>query len=573
MYRYVGVIILFAFLGIALIAPAISPYDPRSYDGPTLSPPSGEYRLGTDDLGQDILSQLIYGTRTSLLVGTLVAISSTLLSVGVGLLSGYNRRLDPYMMGLCNMILSIPHLLIVIIVVAFSGSGLWNVILVLSLLSWPGYARIIRSQVLSLKEREYVKAAQTYGAKQGYILNKHILPNIYPLGIVKFVNTAKSAVVTEASLSFLGLGDVTEISWGLMLHYAFQMNSIFIGSAWQWWVLPPTLCIVLLTLGFSFLAYQGEGKLSIQRKRNRKQANQNGQLDNQLVLQEANTKSNILLQIRNLHVQYRGKKRKPEGGNQSIPALDRVSLTLNKGEILTLIGESGSGKTTLARALLGMLPSAEMTGSIFFQGKNLMELESKEWVRLRWVDISMVFQDSKQALNPVFRVGKQIDEVLKYHKGMTGRGARARTEALLQDVGLDASIVNRYPHELSGGMCTRVVIAMALACEPDLLIADEPTSSLDMITRKKVMRLLQDKVDQYQLAMLFITHDMGVVAELADTVAVIKNGRIIEQASVWDLFNTPQQSYTKKLVGDRYIPKNSFYSLRGLADASSKPGK
>lgn len=550
MHRSVGTIGLLIFLVVAIFAPVISTHDPSSYHGPSLSPPNEQFVLGTNDLGQDLFSQLIHSTRTSLLVGAVVAIISTMISVVIGLLSGYNRRLDPYLMGLCNMLLTIPQLLIVIIVVAFFGSDLWNVILVLSLLSWPAYARIIRSQVLSLQEREYVKAAQMFGAKQFYILYKHILPNIYPLATVKFITTAKSAIGAEASLSFLGLGDVTELSWGMMLHYAFQSDSIFISSAWQWWVLPPTLCIVLLTLCFSFLGYKGESEPYKQWRGIKKQANRKNELLYKEITKQENN-PNVLLQVTNLQVRYLEKRIHQKNHYQFEPALNDISLTLYKGEILTLIGESGSGKTTLAKAILGMVPNAEIKGAIYFQGENLMDLETKERNQKRWIDISIIFQDSKQALNPVLKIGEQIDEVLIHHLGMNKQAARERTKSLLHDVGLAPHILTMYPHELSGGMCTRVVIAMAVACEPKLLIADEPTSSLDAITRKKVIELLQEKAKQFDLSMIFITHDMTVVSKIAHTVAVLKGGQIVEQAPVWKVFNKPEHFYTKRLLETR----------------------
>jgi peptide/nickel transport system permease protein len=551
MHRYFGIGILFLFTVVAIFAPSISPADPYAYNGPSLSAPNHEYLLGTNDVGQDILSQLIYGSKTSLFIGITVGIISTCLSVGLGLLSGFNRRADLYITGLCNMILAIPNLLIVIIVVAFTGADLWNVIVVLSLLTWPGYARVIRSEVLSLKEREYVKAASTFGARQSYILYKHILPGIYPLAIAKFILTAQSAIVTEASLSFLGLGDISEISWGMMLHYAFQTESTFITSAWKWWILPPTLCIALLILGFAFLSY-GKGAKKIVHKKfllsHRKENTKRESLSN-----------NVLLKINLLQIKY------PTSINQYEykTAVDNVSLSLQKGEILTLIGESGSGKTTIAKALLGMLPACEVSGSIQYKQKNLVNMSAHEQRKLRWVDISMIFQDAKQSLNPVMKIGNQVDEVLIYHFRMKKDQARSKTKELLADVGLDESVINNYPHELSGGMCTRVAISLALACEPELLIADEPTSSLDMITRKKVLNLLKDKVKQYHLSMLFITHDMGVVAELANTVAVIKDGRLVENESVWDIFNKPQHNYTKELIGSRIPLEFSKSSVKG----------
>jgi peptide/nickel transport system permease protein len=550
MHRYFGIGILLLFIMVGIFAPSISPADPYAYDGPSLSAPDHEYLLGTNDVGQDILSQLIYGSRTSLFIGITVGIISTILSVGLGLLSGFNRRLDPYIMGLCNMILAIPNLLIVIIVVAFIGAELWNVILVLSLLTWPGYARVIRSEVMSLKEREYVKVASTFGARQSYILYKHILPGVYPLAIAKFILTAQSAIVTEASLSFLGLGDVSEISWGMMLHYAFQTESTFITSAWKWWVLPPTLCIALLILSFAFLGYGKETKKIVHRKFSLSQLKEDTKMES--------LRNNVLLKVNHLQIKY------PTTINQYEYkiAVDNVSLSVQKGEILTLIGESGSGKTTIAKALQGMLPACEVSGSIQYKQENLFKMSSHERKKLRWVDISMIFQDAKQSLNPVIKIGNQVDEVLIYHFGMKKGQARSKTKELLADIGLDESVINKYPHELSGGMCTRVAISLALACEPELLIADEPTSSLDTITRKKVLTLLKDKVEQYNLSMLFITHDMGVVAELADMVAVIKNGRIVENESVWDVFNKPQHTYTKELIGSRIIPKFSKSSVK-----------
>jgi peptide/nickel transport system permease protein len=552
MLRKMGLIIFVVFLVVALFAPLIGSHDPQSYDGPALSAPSEEFLLGTNDLGQDIFSQLIYGARTSIFVGMTVALISTVISIGLGLLSGYNRKLNPYIMAMCDMILAIPNLLIVIIVVALTGSHLWNVILVLSFVSWPGYAKIFRSQVLSLRERDHVKAAKTYGAKQGYILRKHIFPDIFPIAVAKFINTAQFAIVAEASLSFLGLGDITEISWGMMLHYAFQSTGTFITSAWQWWVLPPTLCIMLLILSFAFLGYGLEENKSMANKKQKirspVQARQTRKLKkgNLPLYQEKLPSSHELLEIKDLHVAYPDHE-----GKKQQAAVDGVSFTIQRGEILSLIGESGSGKTTIGKSLLGMLPFARMSGSIYFRGDNLMELTGHEWRKRRWVDISIVFQNAKQSLNPVLKIGVQIDEVLKYHKGIKGNPARTRTKSLLRDVGLDESLADNYPHELSGGMCSRVGIAMALACEPDLLIADEPTSSIDTITRKKVMALLQDRVHHLNLSMLFITHDMGVVAEMADSVAVIKQGKVVEQGSVWDLFNTPKERYTKKLMRTR----------------------
>ncbi len=531
-----GLLSLFTLLAIA--APLVTKHAPLDFDGPSLSLPTIEYWFGTNELGQDIFSQLIYGIRTSLFVSFMVAGISTFISVMLGLWAGYHEKADQMINGLANVIMVIPNLLLVLIVVAFTKGSLWVLILTLAFLSWPGYMRIIRSQVLTLREREFVKAAITFQGKHSYILWRHILPQLYPVIRAKLLITAQMAVITEASLSFLGLGNPNTVSWGMMLHDAFQASTTFMNASWQWLLIPPTSALLLLTINLSLIA-NGDQRKRKTKKRSigklEKQPNEK-EIENKSSVSDLEQENNIVT-VHHVTVAY----------DDSV-AVSNVSFSVGKGETCMLVGESGAGKSTIANAIMGMLGRATIEGSIFFEGKNLLKMNQKERQKLRWVDISMVFQDARQALNPLLTIGEQINEVLIVHSSYRLQAAQRETEHLLAEVGLDKSVTTKYPHEISGGMCSRAVIAMALANKPKLIIADEPTSALDPVLRKKILELLKDKIETYEISLLFITHDIGIVAELADQVVVMKDGNMIENRNVFQWFNQPQTDYSKKLL-------------------------
>jgi peptide/nickel transport system permease protein len=253
-----GVALLVIFLSIALFAPLIAPFDPTERVGSPFMKPNGVFLLGTNDIGQDIFSELLYGTRVSLLIGVIAALISIILGCLIGVIAGYfGGKVDSFLMRLVDLVLVIPFLPLMILLAAFIGPSFWNIVLVISLISWASPARVIRSQVLTLKTKGYVEAARSIGTGVGVILTRHILPGVIPIALSQFVLAASHSILIEASLSFLGLGDPFTKSWGTILYYA-QARGAFLTDAWIWWVLPPGLLITTLVIGFAFTGYSLE---------------------------------------------------------------------------------------------------------------------------------------------------------------------------------------------------------------------------------------------------------------------------------------------------------------------------
>jgi len=238
----------------------------------------------------------------------------------------------------------------------------------------------------------------------------------------------------------------------------------------------------------------------------------------------------------------------------TVQAVDGVSFSVEKGRTLGIVGESGCGKSVTALSIMGLIPKPPArieSGSVVFDGKDLTKLSERELEDVRGRQIAMIFQDPMTSLNPTFKIGTQITETLRRHLDMTKEQARARAVELLEEVGIPhaAERLDDYPHRFSGGMRQRVMIAIALSCNPNLLIADEPTTALDVTIQAQILDLLQRLREEHQMAMIIITHDMGVVAEAADDVAVMYAGQIVEQASATELFENPEHPYTEALLG------------------------
>lgn len=277
-----------------------------------------------------------------------------------------------------------------------------------------------------------------------------------------------------------------------------------------------------------------------------------------------------LLDIQNLTVQF-------ETANGWFKAVDGVSLSVNEGEVLAIVGESGSGKSVSMLAVMGLLPwTAKITADkIEFQGRDISKLPDAERRKLIGKDMAMIFQEPIASLNPCFTVGFQIEEVLRIHMGMGSAQRRARAIELFKLVGLPnpEERLNHFPHQMSGGQCQRVMIAMAIACNPKLLIADEPTTALDVTIQKQILDLLMNLQTEHGMGLIMITHDMGVVAETADRVIVQYKGRKMEEADVLSLFEAPKNAYTRALLaalpenatGDRLSTVSDFVSTAELA--------
>jgi ABC-type glutathione transport system ATPase component/ABC-type dipeptide/oligopeptide/nickel transport system permease subunit len=534
-----GAVLLALIGGLALLAPWVAPYDPWLQVTTAFAAPSMAHPLGANDVGQDVLSELIYGTRVSLLVGVLAAAIATLVGTTVGAVAGFFRGIvDTCLMRLVDVLLAVPFLPLMIVVGVYVGPGIVSEIVIIGALIWTRTAREIRSQVLPLRERSDVAAARAMGGRSTYLLTRHVLPAIAPLVIPQLVRAANAAILLDASVSFLGLGDSTVKSWGMMLYYA-NARSAFLTDAWLWWVVPPGVCITAVVLGFALVGYTLE-------ERGRPRLRMIGRSE-PILPPITSTRDKVdgdaPLVVDDLTVEYEI----PGGARR---AIDGVSLTIKPGEALGIVGESGSGKTTLVTTVLGLLrPPARITGGrVWVAGKDLAALRATDLQRLRGKTVALIPQGAMNALNPVMTIGDQIAEAITVHRRLNRRAVRSRVGDLLTSVGIPPERRIAYPHEFSGGMRQRVMIAMALANDPDLIIADEPTNGLDLIVQSEILSLLSDLRRRLGLSLLVISHDLPVVLEIVDRLAVMDGGRIVEQGDARAVAANPSHASTRRLL-------------------------
>jgi peptide/nickel transport system permease protein len=553
---------------VAIFAPLLAPYDPYANVRVTIfdifQPPSAAHPLGTDDGGKDVLSSLIYGARVSLTVGFTAAAITTLVGGTIGIVAGYLAgRVGTVLMSITDFFLVIPEIALQIVIVAIAGQSLLNIILVIGLLGWATTARLVRSQTLSVRERKFVLRAKAIGAGDGHILRRHVLPALLPLMIANTVLVISLAILSESTLAFIGLGDPTLISWGQMLNFAFNRGAI---SAGAWWALiPPGLAIVWVVLATTILGTALEDVLNprlkrhhLERERRRKPATPAPVLE----MPRVTTAEAPLLSVRNLTVEF-------DAPGSPLRAVNDVSFDLRRGETIGLVGESGSGKTTTALAMLRLLPPGGqvVAGQVLFDSEDLMTLDAKEMRAVRWARLAIVFQGAMNSLNPVRRVGDQVAEAVRIHEPSVGRrGATTRAEELLERVGIPRRRSRDYPHTFSGGMKQRAMIALALACSPDLIVADEPTTALDVMIQAQILELLAGLSTEMGMATIMVTHDLGVVGQRCDRVLVMYGGTIAEEAEAARLYANPQHPYTQALLAsfpDLSHPDRELVSIAG----------
>ena len=506
-----GAWIFGCFIVMAAAGPFITGFTPFEIDGERLAPPSFDHWLGTNKLGQDLFSQLVYGARTTLFIGLAVSLISTALSALLGLAAGYSRRMDGFLNALANMLMVLPSMLLILITASFTGGGTWQLILTLGLLTWPGYMKLIRASVLSLKEREFVKAAQLYGGGSGYVMRRHLVPFILPLIRTKFIMSFKTAVAAEAGPSFLGIGDPNVPSWGKMLQNAFNDSSTFMTDAWQWTVLPPAAAVLLVTVSLALLGESG-------RSRGVKTAAPLGQQKSKAPSEQgqpALRNGQAAITLQDVTVTY---------GSQEI--LHSISLEVPAGNVTALVGESGSGKTTLARTIYGLLPSSAVQGKAVVAGKAVYQSGGRAGFQ-RWIDAAFIYQDPRASFDPLMKIGEQFYEAMYMAENKALK--RKKAAKLLGEVQLEERVLDCYPHELSGGMLSRAMIALALVNEPKVLIADEPTGALDPLVKKEILELLIRKVREHHMTLLLITHDIPAAVHTADNILLLQDGRLADR--------------------------------------------
>ncbi|MBU1493407.1 MAG: dipeptide/oligopeptide/nickel ABC transporter permease/ATP-binding protein [Actinobacteria bacterium] len=542
---WIGAGMLGFALVLALLAPLLAPYDPYAQVRVELSDiyahPSGAHLLGTDDAGKDILSGLIYGTRVSLLVGFTAALISLFIGGVIGIVAGYRGgRTGNILMRFTDFFLVIPDLALQIVIVAIVGQSLRNIIIVVGVLGWTTTARLVRAQTLTVRERKFVQRAKAIGAGDLHILTRHVFPQVVPLMLANTVLVISLAILSESTLAFIGLGDPTVVSWGQMLNFAFTRGAV---SAGAWWALiPPGLAIVWVVLGTTLLGNAAEEVLNPRMTRHHLEP------EPPRPEPDASTAAgpipDTVLAIRDLRVGYES-----DGGD--LVAIDGVSFDVRAGESIGLVGESGCGKTTVMLGSLRLLPPGGriLSGSVWHDGHDLARIDLEELRGLRWSSLAVVFQGAMNALNPVQRVGAQITEAIRLHDpGASQADADTQARNLLDLVGMSPDWATQYPHQFSGGMRQRAMIALALACHPSLVVADEPTTALDVMIQAQVMDLLVRLREEMGMALVLITHNLGVVAETCDRVVVMYGGVVAEKGTVAEVFSDPRHPYTRLLL-------------------------
>ncbi|MFE2042606.1 dipeptide/oligopeptide/nickel ABC transporter permease/ATP-binding protein [Streptomyces sp. NPDC059477] len=547
---------------IAFAAPLIAPYDPLHPDVQNkLQGPSGDHWLGTDDLGRDTLSRLIFGTRTALLASTQSVAIGLVLGVCVGLFVGYRGGWwDRIGMRVADVLQSIPALLLALALVAVLGNGLGNAMLAVGLVFAVSFLRITRAVVLAEREKLYVDAARVLGLRNSAIMFRQVLPNVSAPLIVQASIAAGTALLIEATLSFLGVGaDTSQVSWGAMLDASRQHVTDHPLLA-----ILPGAALTLSVLVFNLLgdglrdatspraggaprpggktrtpAGSGTGAAS---KRGAGSASGTAAKVALVADHEPPVPEDALLSVDKLTVV----------DSQGSELASAVSFHIRRGETFGLVGESGCGKSITASAILGLLPRGVSVreGSVRLGTTELTGLRGEDLRKVRGLRVGMVFQDPMSALSPVHTVGRQLTDAIRAHRPLSRKEATDRAAELLDLVGVPQprERLKDYPHQFSGGMAQRVVIAGALACDPELLIADEPTTALDVTIQAQVLDLLASLRERLDMSLLIITHDLGVVADSCDRIAVMYAGQIVETREVTDAFAHPRHPYTEALL-------------------------
>ncbi|MFP5317038.1 MAG: ATP-binding cassette domain-containing protein [Acidimicrobiia bacterium] len=550
-----GIVLLAVPALAATFAPLVARHSPTRPSGPPLLRPGTGHPLGTDDLGVDIFAQLVYGGRISLAIGLGAAVLAVVVGLLVAVVAGWRRGwAEAVLLRITDVTLAFPFLPLVLVLAAFFGRSLVTTAIVIGAVTWARPARVLWAQVLKLREYQHVQAARAMGGSGTRCVCRHILTRLTPLLAAQFVRVANAAVISEAALAFLGLGDPNRASWGVMLSNASANNALLTG-AWKWWMLPPGLALTLVVLGFAFVGYAAEeradprlsasaSRLRFLTTRGPRRAAPSSAAPPAASSTGADTgvHDGPILTVRDLHVAYE------RGGPEVVKG---VGFDVPRGRVTALVGESGSGKSTIVMALLGLLPGDPVVkGEATFDGRKLLSAAAA--ARLRGRRIGFVTQAAMNALNPAYTIHRQLTEAGELT--MPAGAARSRAHELLELVGLARDSHGAYPHELSGGMRQRVVIAMALVNRPDLLIADEPTTGLDVVTQAEILRLMHDLKDRFGLTILLISHDVQMVLRIADQLVVLQEGYVVERGAAEEVRADPAQEYTRRLLDTRLSP-------------------
>ena len=562
----ISLIVLLLVAMIAVLANIIAPHDPYEIFTARMAPDS-QFLFGTDDKGRDVLSRMMYGARYSLVIGLGATAFALVAGSIVGAIAAVSRKwVSEVIMRICDIIMSFPGIALAATFVLSFGASIPSLIFAIGFLYIPQLARIVRANIVSEYGQDYVRAVIVSGARAPWILMKHVVRNCLAPVMVFTIVLVADAIVFEASLSFIsaGIPEPTP-TWGNIL--ADARNGVLSGRWWQ--ALFPGLAIMITVLCLNILSEgitdamaaapkapvaADDAALNGEREADRLVADptlaykaQAAELERRLAtLREVETKRTDrfpahtdvppILEVKDLCIKF------PRHGDVNV--VDHVSFVVRPRQTMGLVGESGCGKSITSLTIMGLLdPKAQISGQIMYNGQNLLDLNQKQMNALRGREIAMIYQDALSSLNPSMLIKAQM-------KQLTKRGGTRSAEELLELVGLDPKrTLDSYPHELSGGQRQRVLIAMALTRDPKLVIADEPTTALDVTVQKQVVDLLNRLQKELGFAMVFVSHDLALVAEVANSITVMYAGQVVEQGPVKDILCSPIHEYTRGLLG------------------------
>jgi peptide/nickel transport system permease protein len=558
----IGLLIVTILLVCALGAPWIAPYDPfASRPAEQFLPPvwadggTTDHLLGTDQLGRDLASRMLYGARTSLAIAGAAVVLSGAFGAVVGLLAGYFRGpVETVIMRLADVQLAFPFILLALAILSVTETkSVLTMITVLAIADWVIHARVSRGRVLVERERDYARAARALGSSHLRIAFRYILPTVLPTLLVIVLVEMAVLMVVEAILAFIGLGiDPPGLSWGTIM--ADGRTNIAVAP---WMAMLPGMAIFLSVLGVNLVAdglsdvlnprLRGAGRV-VESTTVREDEQQTPEAPRQVTTDASNgvaSGTGTLLVVDGLRVEFPG----PDG---SVVAVQDVGFELAAGERLGIVGESGSGKSMTALSIIGLVeaPGRVTAGSIKFKNRELVGLPQRAMNRIRGAEIAMIFQDPATSLNPTLTVAYQIAEVIARHQQVSRKVARRKAVESLELVNINdpQRVAGDYPFQLSGGMQQRVMIAMALSCNPDLLIADEPTTALDVTTQAQILSELDTLVQRLNTGIILITHDLGLIAEFTERTVVMRDGLVCEVESTKEIVNDPKHAYTQSLL-------------------------
>ncbi|RRQ89663.1 dipeptide/oligopeptide/nickel ABC transporter permease/ATP-binding protein [Streptomyces griseofuscus] len=539
----------------ALLAPLLAPDDPLDQQDPVggTGHPSAAHWMGQDSLGRDILSRLMYGARWSLAIGLGATGLALVVGAVLGAVAATSRKaVDETLMRCLDVVMAFPGIALAAVLVAVFGGGIGVLICAIAFLFIPPVARVVRANVLDQYGEDYVTAERVIGARTPHIVLRHVAVNCAAPVLVFCTVQVAEAIVFEASLSFIGAGvRPPDPSWGSVI--ADGKNMVLTGG---WWATVfPGLLILLTVLSLNILSEGVSDAWAAPAPREVEAADEpaeqvcSGEVLKLPGLAEAarglrsrarplpDRTGPPVLAVEDLAIKFPGRHR-------GVDIVAGVGFEVYPGEVLGLVGESGCGKSLTALTVMGLQPpGARVRGRIRFRQRDLLTQPARARRKLLGHEMAMVYQDALSSLNPAMTVRAQLKQLVR-------RGGRRGPAELLGLVGLDPERTLRsYPHELSGGQRQRVLIAMALSRDPSLIIADEPTTALDVTVQAQVMELLLRLRAELGFALVLVSHDLALVADVTDRVVVMYGGQIVESAVTAELVAAPAHHYSRGLLG------------------------